>query len=109
MNGKTYDINDHGDAQVQQLLDSLAEYGQRHPNARIEVRRQNSVAIRIRILDADLADVKPVDREDAVWPLLEALPEDIFSCITMVLLLTPDEAEKSIASAEFDDPIPSAL
>ncbi len=50
-----------------------------------------------------------VDREPGVWKILKTLPEDVFSNITMLLLLTPDEMEGSMANQEFDDPIPSRL
>jgi len=101
--------NQQNDAQMQQVLDSLAEYLDSHPNAQISARRQNSVSIRVRIIDDDFRGMDRVDREPAVWKLLKSLPEDILSDITMLLLLTPQEAERSLANLEFNDPIPSRL
>jgi stress-induced morphogen len=97
------------DAEVQQVVAALADYQHRHPNGRIEVRRQNPVSIRLRIIDPDFKGKDRVDREPEVWDLLKTLPEDVFVDITQVLLLTPTEAKKSLASQEFDDPIRSGL
>ena len=101
--------NEQVDAQVQQVEGILAEFGKSFPNARIKVRRQNSVSIRVRIIDPDYEGIDRVDREPPVWKLLKTLPEDIFTNITMLLLLTPKEAESSLANLEFNDPIPSRL
>lgn len=103
------DSNNGGDTQVQQIRDALSQYESDHRNARIEVRRQNSVSIRIRIVDPDFAGLDRVDREPAVWGVLKTLPEDIFTNITMLLLLSPSETQGSLANQEFDDPIPSRL
>lgn len=97
------------DVQVQQVLGVLDQYKGEHPNARIEVRRQNSVSIRIRIIDRDFGRLHRVDREPAVWSVLETLPQEVFTNITMLLLLTPDETQGSLANQEFEDPIPSRL
>ena len=101
--------NRNGDAQVQQVLEVLDQYKGDHPNAQIEARRQNSVSIRIRIIDPDFNGLDRVDREPSVWNILKTLPEEIFTNITMLLLLTPDETEGSLANREFEDPIPSRL
>lgn len=97
------------DAQVKAVVDVLASYERMHPKARIEVLRQNPVSIRIRIIAPDFQGKNRVDREPEVWTFLKALPEDVFQNITMLLLLTPKEAKNSLASQEFDDPIPSRL
>jgi len=44
-----------------------------------------------------------------MWGALEQLPEDVFAEISLLLLLTSEEAKKSFASMEFNDPIPSEL
>jgi hypothetical protein len=54
-----------------------------------------------------LSHGKTEEREPPVWNILKTLPEDIFSNITMLLLLTPKEAESSLANLEFNDPLPS--
>lgn len=101
--------NEQVNAQVQQIKDTLAGYQDAHPNAEIEVKLQNSVSIRVRIIDPDYEGMDRVDREPPVWKLLKTLPEDIFTNITMLLLLTPKESESSLANLEFNDPIPSRL
>ena len=97
------------DPQMQQVLDVLTEYENAHPNAQIAVRRQNSVSIRIRIIDSDFQGVDWVDREPEVWQILSKLPDEVFVNITMLLLLTPKEAADSLANQEFENPIPSPL
>ncbi len=74
--------NNRRDAQVQQVLDVLAEHKRFHPDCRIEVRRQNLVSIRIRIVDPDFEGKNRVDREPEVWTILKTLPEDVFANIT---------------------------
>lgn len=97
------------DEQVQQVLDALAEYMVSHPNADIQAKRQNSVSIRVRIIDSDFEGIDRADREPPVWKILKNLPEEVFSNITMLLLITPKEAEGSLANLEFNDPLPSRL
>ncbi len=103
------DSNNGADTQVQQIRDALSGYEVDHPKAQIEVRRQNSVSIRIRIIDPDFAGLDRVDREPAVWNVLKTLPDEVFANITMLLLLSPDETAGSFANREFEDPIPSRL
>jgi stress-induced morphogen len=91
------------------VMKVLANYEAQHPRAQIEGRRQNSVSIRIRIVDPDFANVSRTDRHDAVWRVLDELPEEILSQLTSILLFTPEEKKMSFASVEFDDPIPSKL
>jgi hypothetical protein len=97
------------DAQVQQILDVLAAYERAHPQAQIEGRRHSPVSIRLRIIDPDFHGRNRLEREPEIWMLLQRLPEEVFVSITMLLLLTPEEAEKSFASQEFEHPIPSRV
>jgi len=97
------------DRQVQQILDILAAYERTHPQAQIEGRRHNPVSIRLRIIDPDFQILDRIEREPEIWQLLRKLPEEVFVNITMLLLLTPEEAEHSLASQEFDHPIPSRV
>jgi hypothetical protein len=97
------------DIQVQQILDALIEYERNHPQAQIEGRRQNPVSIRLRIIDPDFQTMDRIERDPEIWRLLRKLPEEVFVNITMLLLLTPQEAEHSLASQEFDHPIPSRV
>ena len=103
------DRSDTPDVQVKQILDVLAEYEHVHPNAQIEGRRHNPVAIRLRIIDPDFQGMDRIEREPAIWKLLSKLPEEVFVNITMLLLLTPEETEHSLASQEFDHAIPSRV
>jgi hypothetical protein len=97
------------DPYLKQIIKALEPYDQAHPKAAIEAYRQNSVSIRIRIIDSDFKGKSWSQREEDVWAALEELPEDVFAEISLLLLLTPEEAKKSFASMEFDDPIPSEL
>lgn len=97
------------DAILKQIVNALAPYDRAHPQAEIEAYRQNSVSVRVRIKDPDFAGKTRVQREEEVWPAFDALPEDVAADLSLLLLLTPEEAETSFASMEFDDPIPSRL
>lgn len=97
------------DIQVQQILDVLTEYERSHQQVQIEGRRHNPVSIRLRIIDPDFQGMGRIEREPEIWKLLSKLPEEVFVNITMLLLLTPEEAEHSLASQEFDHPIPSRV
>lgn len=89
-------------AKVQHALDALSPYLDSHPNARIEVRPRYKSFIRIRVIDSDFKGVDRLDREPEVWELLETLPDEVFTSITMLLLLTPEELEESFANLEFE-------
>jgi stress-induced morphogen len=97
------------DVQVQQILDALMDYERVHLQAQIEGRRHNPVSIRLRIIDPDFQGMDRVAREPEIWKLLRKLSEEVFVNITMLLLLTPEEAEHSFASQEFEHPIPSRV
>ena len=97
------------DRQVRHVLDSLAEYERAHPHAQIEGRRHSPVSIRLRIIDPDFQGLDRLEREPEIWKLLHRLPEEVLVNITMLLQLTPEEAEHSLASQEFDHPIPSRV
>jgi hypothetical protein len=94
------------DDDLAQIEAALAPYSNDHGRAIIEVRRRSDVSIRIRIIDPDFKRLDLVEREEELWPLLETLPEDVLTQITMLILVTPDEKETSFASMEFDDPAP---
>ena len=103
------DTSQHPDPAVQCVLNALKPYEDQHPNAEIVAYRQNSVSIRIRIVDPDFQGADRVEREKAVWPFLERLPDDVLADITILLLITPDEAGKSFANHDFENPLPSGL
>jgi hypothetical protein len=97
------------DAVLKQIAGALGKYDQAHPGAKIDTYRHNSVSVRIRIVNPEFANRSRSQREEEVWTSLEKLPDEAAAEISLLLLLTPEEAEKSFASSEFDDPIPSKL
>lgn len=97
------------DPVLRQIVGAVNEFAQAHPEAVIGAYRHDSVSVRIRILDPNFAGRSRAQREEEVWAALEKLPEETVSEISLLLLLTPEEAKHSFASSEFDDPIPSKL
>lgn len=93
------------DVQVQEIYDVLAPYQAAHTNAQIDVRRRHEVSIHIRVIDPDFRGMRRVEREDLFWPLLHQLPYETFADITILLLLTPEEATRSMANMEFENPV----
>jgi hypothetical protein len=91
------------------MIEALRAYETDHPNAQIDLYRQNSVSVRVRIIDPDLAGRSKIDRSKEVWKYLNALPDEIQSDLSTLILLTPDETSMSLSNLEFDDPIPSHL
>lgn len=79
------------------------------PDADIEAYRYNSACIRLRVISEEFEGKTRVQRERKILPLLRKLPDDTRAELTMLLLLTPNEAEKSSINAEFEDPTPSRL
>jgi hypothetical protein len=95
------------DKSVQRVVQALKNgYGKKHPKARIEAYRYNPAAIRVRIIDPDFDRKGLSQREEEVWPFLEALPDDVFLDLSMLLLITPRERKQSFGNMEFDDPTP---
>ena len=104
-NGRAVDA----DTQVQHIVEVLKAYQMRHPRAKIDVRRRNVVSIRIQIIDPDFHGLDRLEREPEAWQILETLPDDVFTNITMLLLVTPEETSQSLASLEFENPLPSLM
>lgn len=99
----------HSDDSIDKIIEALRAYEQDHPQAQIEVYRQNSVSVRIRIVDPDFTGHGKSQRSQDTWRYLSQLPEEIQSDISMLLLLTPAETKMSVSNLEFDEPIPSKL
>jgi stress-induced morphogen len=99
------------DRDSKQLAKILREYYiPAHPNATLDVYRYNSASIRLRVIDPDFAGTSLIERDDEIWAVMrERLPEDIISQLTVILLVTPTEAKKSIMNEEFEHPTPSHL
>jgi hypothetical protein len=95
------------DESVKRVLQALKKgYGRKHPKAQIDAYRYNPSAIRVRIIDPDFARMGRVEREDQVFPSLDALPDEIFTDLSLLLLITPREHKQSLGSLEFDNPTP---
>ena len=101
-----YNRSKKPDPRVEQVLDVLAGYEQKHANAIIEARRGNYDFIYIRIIDPDFEGIYDEDRRKEVLSYLEELPEEIIREIMSLPLVTPEEAPHYGPSIEFDDPSP---
>src|SRR6516225_6776675 len=88
------------DSILRQIANALGEYEKAHPDAEIEAYRQNSVSVRIRILTPKFAGKSRAQREEEVWAVLNELPDEVAAEISLLLLLTPEEAKNSFASFE---------
>lgn len=85
----------------------LEDYGRDHAEAKATLYRHSPLSVRVRIIDPDLAEMNRAERNHLVWNYLGRLSEDDQSDVNMLLLLAPDEVEKSFGNMEFEDPIPS--
>jgi hypothetical protein len=94
---------------LRQIVKVLGEYEAAHPQAEVEAYRHNAVSVRIRVLNPEFAGRTRAEREEEIWAKLNKLPEETLAEISLLLLLTPEEAQRSFANSEFDDPIPSKL
>jgi hypothetical protein len=97
------------DEVIDSILVVLRQYGTDHPQARIDLYRQNPVSVRVRIIDPGFAGQTRPQRSQLAWKYLGQLKEDVQGDISTVLLLTPDETKMSFANFEFEDPVPSSL
>jgi len=96
------------DADLRSVRDILdLHYKTAHPGARIDSDRENSVSLRIRIIDSDFRGKSRARRHDEIWKILERLPEDVQSQIDLVLPLTPGELKTSLANLDFENSKPS--
>jgi len=97
------------DPVIEKIIEALSRYQQDHPQAQIDIYRQNRVSVRLRIVDPSFAGLGKPHRSDLVWNYLEELPDEVQGDISAVILLTRDEAPASFANFEFDHPVPSKL
>lgn len=97
------------DAYIRKIVKKLKRYKDSHPRASVEIYRQNSVSVRIRVVDPDFEKLDIVGRDDLLWSYLDELDEDARSEITMLLLVAPSEVQTSFMNAEFENPRPSML
>jgi hypothetical protein len=97
------------DPVINELIAALERYQEDHPQAMIDLYRQNPVSVRVRIVDPDFAEKSKSQRSRETWKYLENLPNEAQSDISTLLLLAPDERAASFANLEFDAPVPSRL
>ena len=97
------------DGVIERMIEALRTYEADHPKSRIDIYRQNSVSVRVRIIDSDFADQSKIERSKEVWKYLNSLPDEVQSDLSTLILLTPEETSRSFANLEFEDPIPSSL
>jgi hypothetical protein len=97
------------DAIIDEIKQVLGSYEKDHPSAKIDLYRQNSASVRVRIIDSDFDGMSNRERNDLIWKYLEPLSEDSQGDLSMLVLLTPGETVKSMANLEFEDPVPSML
>ncbi len=97
------------DSILEQIVETLESYKADHPGSEIALYRQNSVSVRIRIIDPAFAGKNRIERSDLVWRYIEKLPDDVQSDISTLILLTADETKRSFANFEFEDPVPSSF
>lgn len=97
------------DEVIDRIVEALRAFEADHPSARIDLYRQNSVSVRVRIIDPAFAGRNRIERSQQVWHYLDSLPDEVQSDLSSVILLTPEETGKSLANLEFEDPVPSGL
>jgi hypothetical protein len=86
---------------LQEELDKIFE--------KVEVRRYNSVSIRVRITDPAFQGRAFDERVREVYKAVSALPQTVQADITMLILLAPGEAGNPLLNYEFENPSPDRL
>ncbi len=97
------------DEVIDRIVEALRAYEADHPDAQIDLYRQNAVSVRVRIVDPGFAGRSKVERSKEVWKYLNALSDEVQSDLSTLILLTPEETGMSFANVEFEDPVPSRL
>lgn len=88
------------------LKESFPAYPPDYPP---EAYRYNSVSIRVRLIHDDFRDTTRSAREDRVLPVIRTLPDETQEDITILLLLAPNELDRSPMNIEFEHPVPSRI
>jgi hypothetical protein len=102
-------IRGPSDKGLTSIRNALLPYASEYKKAEIVLYRQNSISIRIRVIDPSFQLTEKSERHSKIWKYLEKLPKSIQSDISMIVLLTPEETKRSLANLEFDDPSPSLI
>src|SRR5690348_5185426 len=97
-------LRGESDEILDQIVGVLRQYEADHPGSSIDLYRQNSVSVRIRIIDPAFQGMSRVDRNDQVWHYLGKLPEESQQDISMLVLLDSSERGKSFSNMEYEDP-----
>ena len=97
------------DPVIDRMTEALRAYETDHPNARIDLYRQNPVSVRVRIIDPDLAGRNKIERSKEAWKYLDSLPDEVQSDLSALILLAPEETTMSFSNIEFEDPVQSGL
>lgn len=97
------------DEVIEKIISALRTYEADHQSARIDLYRQNSVSVRVRIIDAGFRGKSKPQRSQQVWSYLGSLSDEVQGDISTVILLTPEETKMSFANFEFEDPVASSL
>lgn len=101
------EVRGKSDPIVNAIVAALGSYQRERPNARITVYRHNPVSVWVRVVDPEFSRMNRVDRNDRVWQYLDRLDDEEQADVSRLVLLAPEEVEKSIGNMDFDDPIPS--
>ena len=102
-------IRKHSDETIEKIATALERFHADHPEAQIDLYRQNPVSVRVRIIDACFMGRAKAERSRMAWKYLADLPDGADADISMLVLLTPEETVKSFSNVEFEDPVPSRL
>ena|SRR5437867_3664366 len=71
--------------------------------------RYNPASVRVRVVSDRFKGKSRSEREEMVLPLIHQLPENTQADIMILLLLTPEELDRSLMNMEFENPSPSVL
>ena len=94
--------------QTAETKEIAAELRKKFPQT--DAYRYNSAAIRVRVVDSQFKGKSETQRERRVLPLIRKFPEEIQADITLLLMLSPDELDSSLANMEFENPsLPSSI
>ena len=74
------------------------------PFKAVSVKKRNSVAWWVRIIDPRFAGSKISRRDEIVRPLPDRLPEEIQRDLTGLLMVAPEELPDSMENDEFENP-----
>lgn len=103
----TIEVRGQTDDAIRALVEVLTTYEAEHPECRIALYRRNSASIRIRVIDPSFASLARADRHDRLWRYFEPLPDSVQSQVSLLVAITPEELSTSLASQDFDRPVPA--